>query len=343
MQKNRTYSVQDVAREAKVSTATVSRALNKSANVKKSTAERVLAAAKKLDYKPDRVARRMRVKTTDSLIIGLIITDIGNPFFSDLSRGVEDVSHRFKNAVMISNTDENPEKEKFYIDSMLSEKVSGFIIAPTSGNINYLQELSRDGFPMVCVDRKPSGLDMDSVLINNEKGAYIAVKRLLELGHKRIGIINGIKGLSTTDERYKGYKKALKEANLSLVSDLVVFENYKESGGKHGMQTFLSLDEPPTAVFSTNNLMTLGCIEEIKKQNLIIPNDIALIGFDDMSWSNALNPPLTAVKQPGYELGVNAAELLMKRLNNPNLNTTNIMLNPELVVRESCGKAILQR
>ncbi len=337
MPKQKICSVEDVAQMAKVSTATVSRVLNKSANVRRATAERVLEAAKKLDYRPDRVARRMRVKTTDSLIIGLVITDIGNPFFSDLSRGVEDVAHRFKNAVMISNTDENPEKEKFYIDSMIAERVSGLIIAPTTGNIKYIQKLSENGFPMVCVDRKPQSLDIDSVLINNEKGAYAAVKRLLELGHKRIGIINGIKGLSTTNERYSGYKKAIKEANVPLAQELVVFENYKESGGQRGMHAFLSLEEPPTAVFATNNLMTLGCIEEIHRQKLTIPDDIALIGFDDMSWSLALNPPLTAVKQPGYELGVNAAELLIKRLNNPGYNTTNIVLNPELIVRESCG------
>jgi LacI family transcriptional regulator/LacI family repressor for deo operon, udp, cdd, tsx, nupC, and nupG len=333
-------SIEDIAEAADVSIATVSRVLNKSTKVREETAQRVLAAAKDLNYRPDRVARRMRVKGADSLALGLIITDVGNPFYSDLVRGVEDVAYKHKQAVMICNTDENPEKEKFYIDSMLAEKVSGLIIAPSKGNVAYFKELKDNNYPLVCVDRHPDGLNIDTVTIDNEKGAWLAVKRLIDLGHTRIGIVNGIKGVTTTEGRFAGYKKALKQAGLPLEDSLISFENYKESGGRDAMRKFLALDNPPTAVFSTNNLMTLGCFEELHEQNIKIPDEIAIIGFDDMPWSIALSPPLTAVKQPGYELGMNAAELLLKRLNHPDRNSMNMVLNSELIIRKSCGSKI---
>jgi len=331
---NRT-SIQDIAKAANVSIATVSRVFNNSNKVRSETANKVLEVAKKMNYRPNRVARRMRVKNSDSLILGLIVTDLGNPFFSDLSRGVEDIAYKNKQALLVCNTDEDPEKEKFYIDSMLSERVSGIIIAPTTGNYDYLRSLKEQNYPIVCVDRYPSDLNIDTVTINNKKGAYEATKRLIELGHKRIGIINGIRNLSTTAGRYNGYKKAIKEAGIQLSKDLVVFENYKESGGREAIQHFLSLDSPPTAVFCTNNLMTLGCYEELHKRRINIPEDMAIIGFDDMPWAVALDPPLTAIKQPSYELGVNAVELLLKRLRKTNGNTMHMVLNPELIIRDS--------
>lgn len=340
MQSSKRVSIEDIAEAADVSTATVSRVFNNSSKVRQKTADRVLKAANKLNYRPDRVARRMRVKSTESMVLGLIITDVGNPFFSELARGVEDIAYQHNHAMMISNTDEDPEKEKFYIDSMLSEKVSGLIIAPSKGSTSYLKDLKDKGYPIVCVDRYPNSLNIDTVTIDNERGAYMAVKRLTELGHKKIAIINGIEGISTTEGRFSGYKKALKEAGISLSDELISFENYKESGGRAAIKKFLSLDNPPTAVFSTNNLMTLGCFEEMYQQDVNIPEDIAIIGFDDMPWSVALNPPLTAIKQPGYELGLSAAELLFKRLKNSNRNTMNMVLNPELIIRKSCGSKV---
>ncbi len=332
--------MQDVAREADVSIATVSRVFNKQSYVNKETEKKVLRVAKRLDYRPDRVARRMRVKSTDSLIIGLILADMENPFFTEIARGVEDVAYKNKNAVMVSNSDEKPDKEKFYLDTMISERISGLIIAPTTNNYETIQKISEDGYPVVCVDRHPEQLILDTVTINNEQGAYLAVKRLIELGHKRIGIINGLPRLTTTTERFEGYRKAMREAGLALDKQLIVFADSRETGGRKKAATLLELKNPPTAVFTSNNLMTLGFLEEIYNRKLNIPEDIALIGFDDMPWALALNPPLTAVKQPGYELGVTAAELLLKRLSEPTRNTVNIMLNPELIIRKSCGSRV---
>ncbi|MEX0595928.1 MAG: substrate-binding domain-containing protein, partial [Candidatus Paceibacterota bacterium] len=227
-------------------------------------------------------------------------------------------------------------KEKFFLNSMISEKVSGVVIVPTSGNDNFLSNLDNEGFPMVMVDRLIKNLNIDSVSLNNEAGGFLATQRLIKNGHKRIGIVCGIKGLSNTEERLAGYLKAMKEAGIKVSEDYITYGDYVEKGGRDAMIKLLSLKTPPTAVFSTNNLMTLGCIKELHKCKIKIPDDIALIGFDDSTWSEALMPPLTTVKQPGYELGVNAAELLLKRLGNENSSKINIVLNPELIIRESC-------
>lgn len=333
-------SIKKIAKAAGVSTATVSRVLNGSDKVRENTAKKVMEVVEKMNYRLDHVARRMKVKSTDSLVIGLIITDIGNPFFSNVAKGVEDVSFRNKHVLMICNTNEDPAKEKFFLNSMLSEKVSGAIIVPTSGNGDFYKKLVEEGFPMVMVDRRPDHLNVDTVSINNELGGYQATNQLIQNGHTRIGIVCGIKGLSNTKDRLAGYKKALNDKGIEVSDELITYGDYIESGGREAMNTLLSLDPPPTAVFSTNNLMTLGCIKELYERNVSIPDEIALIGFDDSTWAEALIPPLTTVKQPGYELGINAAELLIKRLNNGDSNTVNIVLNPELVIRKSCGSGV---
>lgn len=332
-------SIKKIAKAAGVSTATVSRVLNGSDKVREDTAKRVMKVVEELDYRLDHVARRMKVKASDSLVIGLVITDIGNPFFSNVAKGVEDISFKNKHVLMICNTNESPEKEKFFLNSLLSEKVSGVIIVPTIGNGNdsFIRKLVSDGFPMVTVDRRIKGLNVDSVSINNEAGGFQATQRLIQNGHRRIGIICGIRGLSNTQERLEGYRKALEENGIAFSEELITYGNFVESGGREATSRLLALKNPPTAVFSTNNLMTLGCIKELYKRKITIPNELALVGFDDSTWAEALIPPLTTVKQPGYELGVNAAELLIKRLNKIDSSKINIVLNTELVIRESCG------
>jgi DNA-binding LacI/PurR family transcriptional regulator len=330
-------SIKKIAQMVGVSTATVSRVLNGSDKVKTDTFERVSKAVQQMNYQRDNVARRMKVKASDSLIFGLVITDISNPFFANIARGVEEFAYANKHVMFICNTNESPEKEIFFLNSMVSEKVSGVIIAPTSGNYKLFDKLIYNKLPLVMIDRLKKNLNIDTVSINNEKGSFLAVQRLVLNGHKRIGIVNGIKGLSNTEERFEGYKHALSEAGLPVIKELVTYGNFNESDGREATKYLLSLQNPPTAIFSTNNLMTLGCIKEIHKHNLKIPDDIALIGFDDSVWSEALIPPLTTVKQPGYELGVKAAELLYKRLKNKDAKVVNVVLNPELIIRESCG------
>lgn len=333
------YTGEDVAREADVSTATVSRVFSGSERVNQDTTEKVLEAAKKLNYRPSRVASRLRAKGTQSKVLGLVVTDMQNPFFSDISRGVGEVAYDNNNGVIVCNTDEDPQKERFYLETLLSEKVAGLIIAPTTGNKEYLKSV-KQALPLVTVDRHLSDLDVDTVSVNNTQGSYLAVKRLLDLGHKRIGIVCGIKGISTTEERLDGYKKALVENNVPVDEELIFHGNSKEKGGVEGVRHLLNINKSPTAIFPTNNLMTLGVYEELYRQKVDIPDEIAIIGFDDMSWATALNPPLTAIRQPGFELGATAVELLLKRLSNLNRPISNTVLQPELIVRESCGVTV---
>lgn len=337
---NKSITVDDVAEEANVSKATVSRVFNKTAKVSKRTEERVLEAAKKLNYHPSRVARRLKINPSQSLVIGLIITDLQNPFFSEIARGVEDIAYGNESALMVCNSDENPKKERFYIETLLSEQVSGLIIAQTPDNKSHIQELVDKGFPIVAIDRQLSGQQVDTVVINNELGAYMAVKRLIDLGHTRIGIINSLPDLSTTKERFAGYQKALSEAGIPLNKEFVRYGDSYESGGIEQTNRLVELEHPPTALFVTNNLMTLGCLEAMYNKGLRVPGDIALVGFDDMPWAVALNPPLTAVRQPGYELGTTATELLVKRLKDPSRSSSKIVLNPELIIRKSCGSPV---
>lgn len=337
MSEDKNYTVQDVAELAAVSTATVSRVFNTPNKVNKTTLDKVLNAANKLNYRPSRVAKRLRGKRGKSMVIGVIIPDLQNPFFSEIARGIEDLAYENKNGIIICNSDEDFKKEQFYIDTLLSEEVSGLIMAPTSKNEKSIQTVVDKNIPIVFVDRYLSRVPVDTVTVNNQEGAYRAVNRLIELGHRRIGIINGIKGLSTTRERYQGYIKALEEKGIKPDDELIIYGNSKESGGIEGTRKLLSLGEPPTAIFSTNNLMTLGCLEEIHRQRVSIPGELAIIGFDDMSWSSALKPPLTAVRQPAYELGVNAAELLMKRISLPERTNIDLKLEPKLILRKSCG------
>lgn len=340
MRKNSSSTVEDVAKEANVSTATVSRVFNKTAKVSNETVQKVKIAAQKLGYSPSRVARRLRVNKNQSLVIGLIIPDLQNPFFSEIARGVEDIAYSNNNAVMICNSDENPQKERFYIETLMAEQVSGFIVAQTTENKEYIQGLTDQEIPIVGVDRELDGQQLDTVVIDNDLGAYLALQRLIKLGHRRIGIINSLPHLSTTIQRFQGYKKALKEAGIELDTSLITYGDSYESGGIKQTRKLLDLQSRPTALFVTNNLMTLGCLEEMYRQNLKIPDDMALIGFDDMPWATALNPPLTAIRQPGYDFGTMAAELLEKRLKNPSRPRSKVVLNPELIIRKSCGKPI---
>ncbi|MDZ7692477.1 MAG: LacI family DNA-binding transcriptional regulator [Balneolaceae bacterium] len=342
MPENKNATVEDVAKEAEVSTATVSRVFSGSAKVNESTTKRVLKAANKLKYRPSRVARRLRAKNSQSMVIGLIVTDLQNPFFSDIARGVEDVAYDSKNGVIVCNSDEDPEKESFYLDTLLDEQVAGLIMAPTTGNKEYIQRIVKKNIPVVLVDRQLPDLNVDTVTVDNVNGSYRAVRRLIELGHRRIGIICGIRGIFTTDQRFKGYEQAMNDADIKIDNELVVYQDSKEKGGIEGTRKLLSVPNPPTAIFSTNNLMTLGCFEEMYRRNINVPKDIAIVGFDDMSWASALNPPLTAVRQPGYELGSAATELLLKRLQRPSRAVSDIELQSELIIRKSCGSHLKQ-
>ncbi|PRY48331.1 LacI family transcriptional regulator [Arcticibacter pallidicorallinus] len=330
-------SLKNVADMAGVSVATVSRVLNSDDVVKEDTKQKVLAAIKKLNYTPNRVAQRLRSTKTNSRIIGLLIPDIQNPFYVDVIRGIEDYAYAHNSVVIIGNFSQDEKKEKLYIDILKSESVDGFIVAPSNEKDVYIKALIEDGFPIVCIDRGMKDVDVDLVKVDNQQGVFNAVQHLIGLGHTRIGHVTGKPFLPTTHERMAGYEEAMKMYDLEIDPEIIVSSNSDYDSGAEKTAHLLELENPPTAIFTANNLITLGALDTINRRGLRIPEDIAIVGFDDVYWANSLNPPLTAVRQPGFEIGRRSCELLIQRINKPDRSVASIILKTELMIRKSCG------
>ncbi len=324
----------DVAQYADVSISTVSRVINAPDKVNASTRVRVKQAIEALNYRPSRVARRLRVQDGHAHLLGLVIPDIQNPFYSNVVRGAEDVAYAKNYAVILCSTDEDPEREQFYLDTLRGESVDGIILPP----LRHGNTLKRDGgaLPIVCFDRRPA-VPADTVVVDNRAGARQIVDHLIRLGHRRIGLICGPMGLSTSIERLEGYKAALAAHDLPVEDALVCACEPARTAGNEATDQLLDLRDPPTALFTANNQLTLGALERLRARGLRVPDDVALAGFDDPPWAKLLAPPLTTVRQPAYEMGHRAAELLFQRLAAPDRPPAVVMLQPTLVIRRSCG------
>jgi len=329
-------SLTDVARRAKVSIATVSRVINNSEKVVPETRAIVQRVMEELGYQPNRVARRLRQKGGRRHLLGLILPDIQNPFFAEVARGVEDVAYANQFAVLLCNSDENLKKEAFYLDVMRAESVDGVILPPIAERDSAVLKLAQSGMPVVSVDRALNSTTIDTVEVDNFQGAFEAVEHLIKIGHKRIGLIAGRANLSTSRDRRRGYEEALAAARLPLRPELVRVGDNKQASGGTLTEELLNEPSPPTALFVSNNLMAVGALEAIHRRKLKVPDDVALIGFDDLPWAEALDPPLTVVRQPAYEVGRAAAEMLLKRLGNPDLPAAWLRLRPRLILRKSC-------
>lgn len=333
-------SLKEVADRAKVSIATVSRVINNESLVNPKTKAKVDVAIKELNYSPNRVAQRLRNSNSRKQLIGLVLPDIQNPFYVDVIRGVEEFAYQNNFAVMIGNFGQDAKKEKLYLDILQAEEVDGLIAAPSNGKDQNLIQVIDNGFSVVCIDRGLIDIDVDVVKVNNEDGAFRAIEYLIELGHTKIAHITGHPQIPTTLERVSGYEAAMHKYNIEIDSRLIKNSNSDYQSGAELMQELLELPEPPTAVFTANNLLTLGGLKTIHEKGLNIPDDISIIGFDDMYWSMSLNPPLTAVKQSGYEIGKRAAELLLQNIIDPNRSKVSLVLNTELMIRKSCKKLV---
>ncbi len=329
-------SLKKVADKAGVSIATVSRVINNEDKVKPGTKLKVQRAIKELNYFPNRVAQRLRNVNRQNKLFGVVLPDIQNPFYVDVVRGIEDFAYENDFAVMIGNFGQDVIKERLYLEILRSEEVDGFILAPTHENDANVKSLIASGYPVVCIDRGLKGMDVDVVKVNNEEGAYNATKYLINLGHQRIAHITGDPSIPTTHERITGYKKALEDHEVEVDPELIVSKRSDHKSGVELMEKLLNLDRRPTAVFTANNLLTLGALETIHKQKIRIPDEISIVGFDDMYWSMSLNPPLTAVRQSGLEIGKRAAELLFQKIIDPKRPSVNLILKTELIIRDSC-------
>lgn len=326
--------IKDVADAAEVSTATVSRVLANKQNVRPEVKKRVMEAVRKLGYRPNRVARSLR--SNRSNIIGLIVSDIENPFFQQVSRAVEDAALEKGYSVVLCNTDEKPEKEMMYLQLLYDENAAGVILSPTRQTTEDPGLLSSLNMPMVVIDRRIDGGEFDNVLTDNVKSATTVVRHLLAQGHRRIGAVFGA-GSSTGRERREGYLQALKEHGIEPAAELVQFAEPKEEDGFAAAVRLLQLKQRPDAIFTSNSLLAAGILRALKENRVAIPDEIAFASFDETRWAALVDPPVTVIEQPTYEIGHTAAGLLVKRIEDPNRSTREVVLNTKLIVRESCG------
>ncbi|MCK4245488.1 MAG: LacI family DNA-binding transcriptional regulator [Candidatus Omnitrophica bacterium] len=334
-------SITDVAEKAKVSTATVSRVLNKKDNlipISKETKQKVLKAAEELDYHPNILARSLAQKKSQT--IGLIVPNIANPFFSQITKGVEDVTSKEKYNVILCDTDEKEEREIEYLNILRGRWVDSLIFsgAKEEKTATHILDTGKR-IPIVGIDREVDGPFSYSVLLDNVKGGYEATKYLLKLGHRRIGLICGgrkLPHIKNIIQREEGYQQALKEYGIKFIPSLLVEGNLEVEGGKEAAKKLLSLSPPPTAIFALNDLMAIGALNYLKEKRIRVPEEISLIGFDDIPMVSLTEPALTTMAQPTYEMGAAAAKMSLKVIAGKIPKRKRLILKATLIIRSSC-------
>jgi LacI family transcriptional regulator len=331
----RVVTMADVARLAGVSVTTVSHVLNGTRPASQRTRESVLAAIERTGYRPNTIARALARGGTQSL--GLAISGLSNPYFTDVVAAIEGAAGRAGHTLLLGDTREDPEHELRIVRALAERQVDGMLVAPTVGAVEYaLPYLESQGVPTVLLDRFVD-VPLDQVGCDNEQPTARLVEHLIDKGHTRIAMAIGIPGLSTTDERVRGYRGALERGGLSFDPALVAEGGSLRDRARDAMHALLDLPDPPTAVVSGNNFMTIGLLRAIAERGLTVPDDLALVAFDDFEWADLFAPRLTVIRQPTTELGSRAVELLLSRLADPDRPPRTERLEAMFVHRNSCG------
>ncbi|MFC0272636.1 LacI family DNA-binding transcriptional regulator [Metabacillus herbersteinensis] len=336
-------TISDVAKMAGVSKSTVSRIMN--GNLEQNTEgtiQRVLKVIDELDYKPNALARSL--KSTKTNVIGIILSKLQNQFWSSVLEGVEDTCRNSGYNLMICNSNEEAQLEEDHIRSFQMHQLDGLIINPTLKNPHLYKKLSEDQFPFIAINRKMYDLDVHMVTVNNINGAKVAIQHLIDSGKTRISIfLYPPDGISPRLERLEGYKQALQSNGLKVSQSLIQIVGEGKGEVEDAVKKLLHSSDRPDAIFSTNNMMTLEILEGIKNQQLKVPEDITLVGYDETIWAKHLNPPLTTVNQPAYEMGSLAAKKLIHLIEAKGVESEIpkvVSLEPSLIIRESCGSKL---
>jgi LacI family transcriptional regulator len=325
-------TIRQVAARADVSPATVSRVLN-GTTVDPVLAARVRTAVKELNYRPSNAARSLRTRRTK--VWGLVISDVRNPFFTDVVRGIEDTAQRAGYAVVLCNADEQLEKERAYVDLVVDERMAGIILSPASPQLTDVGPLVAHGIPVVTVDRTVQEPEVDAVVVDNASGAGSAVRHLYAGGYRRIACITGPQSTTTGAERLTGYVDALDACGLDRDPALIVVSDFKEEGGMAAMRQLLGVVDPPDAVVVANSVMGMGALRVLHQARVAIPRELGLVCFDDAPWMALTAPTVTAVAQPTYAIGCEAARLLLSRIDGERLPARRVTMSTKLVPRES--------
>lgn len=329
-------TIKEVAERAQVSVGTVSNVLS-GKSVSPRLHRRVLAAIRQLDYHPNHVARSLKTKQTK--LLGMVVSDITNPFFPLAVRGAEDAAWKEHYLLITLNTDDRLDREQHILSVLRSRRVDGIllVVAPNDGDLSHLEGTVAAGIPIVCLDRVPSGIALDSVTVESAIGARECVRHLISMEHRRIAIINGPASVETARERLRGYQEALQEAKISIDPALIRTGDFRLEGGYREARNLLSGEDRPTAIFVANGMMTLGVLNALDELGLRCPDDIALASYDDLPLASSFRPRLTAVAQDPYKIGYAGVELLLQRVKGTvsDPKPIQIRLRTELKIRES--------
>lgn len=327
-------TIRDVARRAGVAPITASRALNASGYVSAATRARVEAAAAELNYVPNMLANSLRSNRTHTL--ALVLSDISNPFWTTVARGVEDAASRSGFTVIYCNTDADERKQAQYVSMLLRRRVDGVLLVPASSSSESVRALQAQNVKVVVLDHLLKDVAVDIVRGDSCEGARRLVNHLIALGHRRIALLTGATDVFTAQERAAGYRQALHAAGIPCDERLVLFGAYTVASGAALAERVLALDSRPTAIFAANNFLAAGALRTLYRHGLRVPADVSLASFDDLPIDYLVEPFFTVVKQPAYELGARAAELLLVRIHAPaGKPCQEIVLPTELVVRAS--------
>ncbi|AFZ66907.1 LacI family DNA-binding transcriptional regulator [Deinococcus peraridilitoris] len=325
-------NISELAEKLNLHASTVSRALNRPESVAEATRQRVIIAAQTYGYRPNGLARSLRTRQTSTL--GLIVSDIRNPFYASLAKAIEDVARKNDFSVIISNANEDPRQEENALRLLEEKQVSAIIHCSTGANLEILRAMQERGVLILDLDRASGLDDVDQVLVNNRLGAALAARHLLELGHTRLATIAGPLHLTPGRERLEGFRLALEEAGLALPWELIEVGDFREASGYAATQRLLGLAQPPSALFVANNEMLAGALAALRDQGVRVPRDLSLVSFDDARWAQYTDPPLTVIAQPIDAMGTLAAKLLLRRLRDANAPSHHV-LDPHLIIRAS--------
>ena len=325
-------TMKDIARLAQVSTSTVSHVINGSRFVSDEIRDKVMRIVVELNYTPSYIARSLKVKATKT--IGLLVTATNNPFFSEVMAGVEQYCQKNQYNLIIATTGGDAKRLQQNLQTLIHKQVDGVLLMCGDSRFQADMELTVS-LPLVVMDWWFTELNADKILDNSEHGGYLATKSMVDAGHQKIGIITGNLRKSVAKNRLQGYKKALSEANIVLNPDWIVESHFDFEGGIVGAQKLLALSDRPTAIFCCSDTIAIGAYQAIQNQGLRIPQDISIMGYDDIELARYLFPSLSTISQPKAELGKLAVETLLQRIQEPNENYRTLVLEPTCILRES--------
>lgn len=329
-------TIRDVANHAQVSVTSVSHVLNETRPVSDALRARVQAAMNELGYQPNLLARSLRRGQTHTL--GMIVPDNVNPFFAEVARGIEDVSFARGYSLILCNSDANLQKELLYTGVLADKQVDGIVFVAAGLSAEHVAALQRREIPVVVVDREMADAAADTVMADNAQGGWLATQHLLELGHTHIACIAGPSVLTPSSDRSQGYRRALEGTGLTVDETLIVRGEFDFASGHRAAQELLQRADPPTAIFACNDLMAVGAISAATELGFNVPDQLSIVGFDDVSLASYTNPPLTTVAQPMYNMGSLAAMMLLERLQGSEAPPVRQVLNTRLVVRRSSAQ-----